>query len=353
MRPLGVGAAATVVGALVALAAFGVVHHQFMPLHALVAGLIAAAVAGLARTGWAHLPLFVGLWLDLSLVVALALLAAVVQAVSLGLAFTVLRGPELTMLSGASIVLGLATAGLAYTHLRLAAEVESHQQRLAELERAALQSRLAALSAQIHPHFLFNTLNTLAQVVHEDEDAAEDLVTDLSAMMRAALRGSTGVVPLVDELQVVRRLLRIESARLGDRLRWSIVGEDRLEGVPVYVPGLAIQPLVENAVKYAVTDRTAGGRVDVDVRVEEGRVLVSVIDDGPGLPDDVARELAAGELAMRGTEHHGGGLRNCVERLRLTWPDGAAAVRHRPDASGTTLVVELPVTVPPTPGGGS
>ncbi|MFK7927321.1 MAG: sensor histidine kinase [Myxococcota bacterium] len=351
MTHLGVFAGATVVGAFVALAAFGVVHHQFMPVYALIAGVVAGVIAAVARLPWSPLPLYVGVWLDLGVVVALALIAAGAHAVSLGPGFVVLKGPELVLLFGSAALLGVATTGLAYTHLRLANEVAVQQRRMAELERAALQSRLSVLSAQINPHFLFNTLNTLAEVVHEDEDAAEDLVADLSAMMRSALRGSTGLVPLADELMVVRRLLRIESARLGDRLQWTIVGEDQLSAVEVQIPGLTIQPLVENAVKYAVAARAKGGRVDVHIEMHDDHVMVRISDDGPGLPDDVAAELERGDLSVRGTEENGGGLRNCVERLRLTWPDGGARVHHDRDPPGTTLIVELPLTDPPLPGG--
>jgi len=211
------------------------------------------------------------------------------------------------------------------------------------LERAALQLRLSALSAQINPHCLFNTLNTLAELVHEDEDAAEDLVTDLSAIMRTALRSSSRHVPLTDELDVVERLLRIESARLGDRLDWRLVVDPALGAARCRVPGLLIQPLVENAVKYAVSQRVTGGHVQITVQVEAPVVRIRIEDDGPGLPEDIVEELKRGEMTPRGTENNGGGLRNCVERLRLTWPDGSATLTHDPQVSGTALIVALPI----------
>jgi len=343
MRLLGLATGAAIAGALLALAALAVLHHQLMPLQALTAGGLVALFAVLVRGPWAHLPLYIGLWLDLGVVVGATLLTSAGHALTLGLAFTVLRGPELILLFGASLMVSLVTTGLAYTHLRLSAEVEARERRVAELEQVALRSRLSALSAQINPHFLFNTLNTLAELVHEDEDAAEDMVTDLSAMMRTALRSSSGRVPLSDELALVRRLLRIESARLGDRLDWTIDGEQALASARVSVPGLLIQPLVENAVKYAAAGRSEGGRVHIRVQVEAALVSVRIVDDGPGLPEDIARELAAGEMAVRGTEGSGGGLRSCVERLRLTWPDGAARLRHDPEVPGTCLILDLPI----------
>ena len=131
--------------------------------------------------------------------------------------------------------------------------------------------------------------------------------------------------------------------RLGDRLRWSIEGEALLDDVAVSVPGLLIQPLVENAVKYAAALRAAGGTVRVVVAARPDGVCVRIEDDGPGLPPEIAAELAQGVLSRRGTEGSGGGLRSCVERLRLTWPDGTARLRHDPEATGTRLHLDLPL----------
>lgn len=343
MRCAALAGAATVVGTALAAAALAALHHRFLPLPALAAGGLAAGCALVVRRTWAHLPLYIGLWLDLGVVVAAALLAAIGHALAGGLAFAVLRAAELGLLFGAFSLISLITAGVAYTHLRLAVEVEEQQRRVSALERAALESRLSALSAQVNPHFLFNTLNTLAELVHEDEDAAEDLVTDLSAIMRAALRSATGRVPLTEELAVIRRLLRVESARLGDRLRWSIDSDEALGSARVSVPGLLIQPLVENAVKYAAASRAGGGAVRVALSRAASHVEVRVIDDGPGLPEDIAAELAAGALSVRGTEGNGGGLRSCLERLKLTWPDGAAQLRYKPLDPGTSLILTLPI----------
>lgn len=345
MTRAGVVTAAGGTGALLALSALVVLHHALLLGPALAVGVLTAGAVVVLRGAWSHLPPYIGLWLDLGVGVATSLLASVGHAAAAGVPFMVLRAPELGLLTSASLLVALATTGLAYTHLRLAEEVEAQHKRVAELERTTLQSRLSVLSAQIHPHFLFNTLNTLAELVHEDAEAAEDLVTDLAAMMRTTLRGSTGPVPLTEELALVRHLLRIESARLGHRLQWSITGVEALAGTAVEVPGLSIQPLVENAVKYAAAARREGGRVDVSVRVEADRVHVEITDDGPGLPPAVADELRTGVRAQghTGTEGHGGGLRNCVERLRLTFPDGSAALRHATDRPGTCLVVQLPL----------
>ncbi len=330
-------------GVLVALGALAVLHQDFLPLQALLVGGFAVLAQNLVRLPWRHLPVYVSVWLDMGVVISAALLAAVAHALTYGLPYMVLRLPELSTLFVGFLLLGVTVGGMAYTHLRLATEVDTQGRRVAELERTSLESRLSALSAQINPHFLFNTLNTLAQVVHEDEDAAEDLVTDLSAMMRMGLRSSARRVPLVEELDLVRRLLRIEATRLGERLSWSVVGLKKLDGIEILVPGLLVQPLVENAVKYAAADLVNGGRVEVELTIDTEFVRLSIEDDGPGLPAEIATELAAGTLRKRGTEGAGGGLRNCVERIRLAWPQGNASLTRDPNFPGTRLILTIPL----------
>ncbi len=329
-------------GAFVGLAALGVVHHDFRPVVALGVAAVASGVCTLARPSWSGLPRFVAAWLELGVVTVTALLAVVAHALSHGLPYMVLRTAELTAIGGTAVLLGVAVAGLVYTHSRLAREVQAHQQKVDALERRALQSRLTALTAQIHPHFLFNTLNTLAELIHEDEDQAEELVTDLAAMMRYALRSSVVQVPLREELDVVRRLLRIEHARLGERLRW------RIEGDPgeVMVPGMLVQPLVENAVQHGVAARPEGGEVVVVVRELPDGVLLVVSDDGPGLPPELVSELEGGPREERGTGGAGGGLHNVAERLHLYWPGGGARLDVDPSYTGTRLTLMLPKRQP-------
>jgi LytS/YehU family sensor histidine kinase len=325
----------------VALAALGLLHEDLQPVRAVVCGGLGAAAALTLRPAWTALPPFVSRWLNTGVAVVAALTAAAATGLSLGPAYLVLRWQEVSLLGGAAGLLGVAVATLAYTHHRLATEVALQAARLAESQRLALESRLAALSAQINPHFLFNTLNTLAELIHEDEDRAEDLVTDLAAMMRYALESSAGRVPLTDELDVVRKLLRIEQARLGDRLRWTVEATGDLSDV--LIPGLLVQPLVENAVRHAIATRLEGGRVDVTATRDGRTVRVVVADDGPGLPPSVSAALL--DPASRpsgGTGGAGGGLRNTAERARLAWPDGRAHLSSEPAPTGTRLVLVLP-----------
>ncbi len=337
-------------GLCVGLVALLFLHHAVKLQTAVWAVVLSGGVTLVVRRIWSDLPGFVTSWLDVGVLVVGVLVITATTGFTNGLPFAVLRWPRAVALWSAAGLLSTAIAGLAYTHRRLEIEVRANAERLAEARRRALESRLTALSAQINPHFLFNTLNTLAEVVHEDEDEAEDLVADLAAMMRYALDSSATRVPLEKEFDMVRRLLRIEKARLQERLSYTLdlapdVGDAR-------VPGLLVQPIVENAVQHGVARRAEGGRVTVRatrVDHEEGpRLRIVVEDDGPGLPEPVLQTL----YEPVDSDVHPGGLRNVVERIRLAWPDTEASmVLDDGDGAGegTRFVFDLPLAGPPDP----
>lgn len=325
-------AAVAAAGVLVALAAALFLHESPWGTTVLWAVGVSGGATALVRSTWSDLPRFVTSWLDAGVFVVGVLFVVALSGFTGGISYSVLRWPRIVALLSAAALLATATGGLALTHRRLADDVRKTTERLAQAQRRALESRLTALSAQINPHFLFNTLNTLAEVVHEDEDQAEDLITDLASMMRYALDSSATRVTLEQELDIVRRLLRIEKARLGDRLAFDVTLDP--EAASTRIPGLLVQPLVENAVQHGVAPRTEGGRVTVDVRREGDRVHIEVSDDGPGLPDAVCALL---DRPLDG-DTHAGGLRNVAERVRLGWPDGAASL----NADGPRLVLTVP-----------
>lgn len=139
-------------------------------------------------------------------------------------------------------------------------------------------SRLEALQARIRPHFLFNTLNTGAALVHARPEQAERLLLDLADLFRAALSGPQEI-SLQDELALTRRYLEIEALRFGPRLmvHWEL--PDQLPAV--VVPSLSVQPLVENAIRHGVEPSAHGGRIDIGVRVEATQLLIVVGNDLP------------------------------------------------------------------------
>ncbi len=176
----------------------------------------------------------------------------------------------------------------------------------------AKQLELEALQARIRPHFLFNTLNTGAALVHARPDEAERVLLDLADLFRSALRGPQ-LIPLAEELALTRRYLEIESLRLGERLQlhW-----DMPEALPdAQVPSLSIQPLAENAIRHGIERLPNGGRMDVRVRPHDGGVEILVAND-------------LGEAAG-GPQGHAVGLASVRERLQaMTGGRGRLETAH-------------------------
>jgi len=182
----------------------------------------------------------------------------------------------------------------------------------------------------VQPHFLFNTLNSIAALVHDDPAGAERMTGQLASLLRSALDSSA--IPLVsidDELRVVRAYLDIERVRFGDRLRYDVdLGDGTASAI---VPRMALQTLVENSVKYAVSPRREGGSICVTAAAADGRVRVTVEDDGPGF-----------NPAHRPEGH---GLALLDARLALLFGDRASMrVDSRAGHTGITLDVPMQFT---------
>ncbi|MGV8941404.1 MAG: sensor histidine kinase, partial [Lysobacter sp.] len=189
----------------------------------------------------------------------------------------------------------------------------------------AKQSELQALQARIRPHFLFNTLNTGAALVHERPEEAERLLLDLADLFRAALAGPRQI-SLEDELSLARRYLEIEALRFGDRLTigWHLPRE-----LPaVTVPALSIQPLVENAIRHGV-ERMAKGDIDISVSTTPDTVVVRISNPLP----------PAGGLSFPG---HQVGLNATQVRIEAL-TDGRGSVLTQLEAGRFIATVRLPV----------
>ena len=205
--------------------------------------------------------------------------------------------------------------------------------RTQELERerdrkVALEARLASLESRLHPHFLFNTLNAISALIHDDPDRAERTVERLAMLLRAALDATgRGTVPLREELAIVGDYLEIEKTRFGERLTYEItVPQDARE---CELPSLAAQTLVENSIRHAVALRQGGGRVRVEAEARDGRLTVSVWDDGPGFTLSEAMP--------------GHGLENLQSRLGTLYGEAATLSVARRDG-GTLVTVSVPRT---------
>jgi two-component system, LytTR family, sensor kinase len=165
--------------------------------------------------------------------------------------------------------------------------------RATHLEARLAQSRLQVLKMQLHPHFLFNTLNTISELVYKDPEAAERMITDLGELLRLSLE-SVGVqeVPLYQELDFLKKYLEIEQTRFHDRLR--VVMEIDPQALDAAVPNMILQPLVENAVRHGIAPRASGGRVVIGAARENGSLHLRVSDDGCGPPGGDPRSLKEG-----------------------------------------------------------
>jgi sensor histidine kinase YesM len=203
----------------------------------------------------------------------------------------------------------------------------------AEARRLAAEAQLASIESRVQPHFLFNTLNSIAALVHDDPAGAERMTTQLASLMRSSLDStSKPLVPLEEELRVVAAYLSIEGVRFGNRLRYTIDVPDAAR--TVQVPRLAVQTIVENSVKYAVSPRREGGSIAIRGTTSGSRVEIAVEDDGPGFDASAVPP--------------GHGLSLVRERLaRTLGAEASLAIDGRPGRTAVTLSV--PANVVPLP----
>jgi LytS/YehU family sensor histidine kinase len=199
-----------------------------------------------------------------------------------------------------------------------------------ERERAyklLAEAQLSSLESRIHPHFLFNTLNSIAALIPRDPQLAEDTVGKLASLLRFSLNANhNGLVPLSQELKIVRDYLEIEKTRFGSRLNYEITVPEALQDIKV--PPLALQSLVENSVKHAVSERAQGARIRIVGSSSSGRIVLEVIDDGPGF-----------SLEAITPEH---GLGNLIGRLELLFgAEGRLEVTH--ENGQTSVRLSFPV----------
>jgi two-component system LytT family sensor kinase len=233
------------------------------------------------------------------------------------------------------------SAGLVRTVTEVGRWVEA-QLELAELDssrRRALDAEMRALRAQISPHFVYNALTTIASFVRTDPARARELLLDFADFSRYALRRAHDFTTLADELTCVDRYLLLERARFGDRLRFSV--HVAPEVLPVPVPFLCLQPLVENAIKHGMGSRGGSGEVRVVVRDAGPEAHITVEDDGAGMDPEHARRVLDGD-PMRGG--NGIGLANVDVRMRQIYGDAYGLVVETALGSGTTVRLRVPKT---------
>ena len=208
--------------------------------------------------------------------------------------------------------------------VRTAVKATARELALTKQEGAATQAQLKALQAQIRPHFLYNTLNTIGYLVRTQPDEARALIARLADFYRRTLRHDAMDAPLADELETIENYLDIERARMGDRLTVTVDATEEARRAPI--PPLLLQPLVENAVQHGLWPKPEGGTIEVLARLEGGDLVVDVRDDGVGFGD-----------AERGT-----GLSNVAARIAGRSKPGSLDIVKGVEA-GTAVRVVLPL----------
>jgi LytS/YehU family sensor histidine kinase len=222
-----------------------------------------------------------------------------------------------------SAIVGVSYA-LAYNR-----ESRARALRAAHLETRLAEARLRTLEAELHPHFLFNTLHAISTLVHTQPDSADRMISRLSDLLRITFsRSGAACIPLHEELEFLQKYLEIEQTRFQDRL--SVDFDIDPETLDAEVPRLILQPLVENAIKHGVAPRMGPGAISIAARRDGERLCLSVRDNGVGLTGGSRAQL-----------HGGVGLSNTRDRLECLY--GAdQSLNFVEEAPGLTVEMRLP-----------
>ena len=208
-------------------------------------------------------------------------------------------------------------------------QVKAARTRESELSAQLAQAQLAALKMQIHPHFLFNTLNSVSALLHKDLEGADRMIARLSDFLRMTLRSSgTSVVTLAQEMDFLKTYLEIENIRFQDNLRVEIDIDDAVSGAKV--PNLILQPLVENAVRHGTSRQTGVGRLSIRADRAGDRLHIAIEDNGPG-PNGLQR-----------SNGNGVGLTNTRARLEQFYGEFQLDIKESAAGHGTIVTMKVP-----------
>jgi two-component system LytT family sensor kinase len=204
------------------------------------------------------------------------------------------------------------------------------EHRLQEQETLLLAAKIEALKSQINPHFLFNTLTSIASLTRSQPDTARMLIVKLSGLLRRLLRSHQHFVPLREELESIDEYLDIEVVRFGPKL--AVRKEISPDTLDVVVPSMILQPLVENSIKHGLARKLGAGSITIRSRRENGRVLIEVEDDGMGFMIDRLNEPMSSGI----------GLANVRERLRVIYGAAYQLRLTSEPGKGTSAQIEVP-----------
>ncbi len=238
--------------------------------------------------------------------------------------------PEESLLNPATVVLVYFSTVLSVGLTLKIWNNTRNEWKLEEQRRLLVEARLASLTSQINPHFLFNTLNSVASLIRSDRQAARQLIFKLSTILRRLLRKQESLSALRDEVAFIDDYLSIEVVRFGDKLR--VVKEIDTNTLDALVPSMMLQPIVENSIKHGISPKVGGGTIWLRSAVQGSRLQIEVEDDGVGIPPD----------ALPGVFSRGIGISNVNERLRVIFGhEGDMVIEHRP-GGGTRVRMQIP-----------
>jgi two-component system, LytTR family, sensor kinase len=210
------------------------------------------------------------------------------------------------------------------------------EHRLQEQERLLMDARIEALSSQINPHFLFNTLTSISSLIRSQPETARMLIVKLSGLLRRLLRSQEHFVTLREELEAIDEYLDIEAVRFGSKLRIEkSIDPDSLD---VVVPSMLLQPLVENSIKHGLAPKIGEGRITIRSVRQNGHAIIDVIDNGVGVSASHAGRVKSGG---------GIGLRNVNERLRVVYGANYQLQLDSLPGEGTCARIIVPELVVP------
>ncbi len=218
-----------------------------------------------------------------------------------------------------------------WNNTRIEMNLERHQQLL-------LRARMDALSSQINPHFLFNTLNTVSALIRIDPDSARGVVLKLSNILRRLLRKHETFVPLREELSFIDDYLDIEVARFG-RDNLDIVKEIGAETLEIFIPSMLLQPVVENSIKHGLASKLEGGKIHLRTSNRDGRLHIEIQDNGVGISEEKMPDVYV----------EGIGLSNVRERLHVLYGDDFRLDIESHEGQGTIIRIDVPELVPDIP----
>jgi two-component system LytT family sensor kinase len=215
-----------------------------------------------------------------------------------------------------------------WNNTRIEMNLEQHQQLL-------LKARMDALTRQINPHFLFNTLNTVASLIRFDPDMARVVVVKLSNILRRLLRKHETFVALRDELSFIDDYLDIEVVRFG-RENLQVYKEVDERSLDAFVPSMMLQPIIENSLKHGLAGKLEGGQICIRTTMADGRLAIEIEDNGAGIPEE-----RLGQVYVDGI-----GISNVHERLKLLYGADFQMDIHSREGEGTRIRIEIPEVVP-------